>query len=188
MKSIDLPQRFNNSIQISNNDANTNPINQYEMRRDDLKNFATLSRANVQYNYWPQLTLTLCCQTEMWWPNLDWKRNLARDNRPTINLNLMWNQSTCHNASITLSKFPIMMQTQIWATNMRGGGMGLKSLQPCLLPMSNTTIGHSWLSHFVAKHKCEDQIWTGREILQEITVQQLTWTWCEINQPASMHQ
>ncbi len=27
-----------------------------------------------------------------------------------------------------------------------------------------------------------------REILQEKTVQQLTWTWCESNQPVSMHQ
>ncbi len=74
------------------------------------------------------------CQTEMWWPNLDWKRNLARDNHPTIDLNLMWNQSTCLNASITLSKFPIMMQTQIRATNMRWGGTTLTSLQPCLVP------------------------------------------------------
>ena len=55
----DLPQCLNNSIQTSNNDANTNPSNQYEMRRDNLKKFATLSCSNVQYNYWPQLTLTL---------------------------------------------------------------------------------------------------------------------------------
>jgi hypothetical protein len=38
-------------IQTSNNDTNTNPSNQYEMRRDDLKKFATLSRANAKYNY-----------------------------------------------------------------------------------------------------------------------------------------
>ncbi len=69
----------------------------------------------------------------MWWPNLDeWKRNFARDNRPTIDLNLMWSQSTCLNASITLSKLPIMMQTQIQATNMRWEETTLKSLQPCL--------------------------------------------------------
>ncbi len=158
------------------------------MRRDDLNKFATLSHANVQYSYWPQLTLTLCCQTEMWWPNLDWKRNLARDNHPPIDLNVMWNQLTCLNASITLSKLPIMMQTQIQATNMRWGGTTLTSLQPFLAPMSNTAIGHSWLSHSVTKWKCDNQVWTRREILQEITVQQLTWTWCEINRTASMHQ
>ncbi len=88
----------------------------------------------------------------------------------------------------TLSKLPIMMQTQIRATNMRWGGTTFKSLQPSLMPMPNTTICHSWLLHNVAKQKCDDQIWTGREILQEITIQQLTWTWWEISQPASMHQ
>ncbi len=51
---------------------------------------------NAQYSYWPKLTLTLCCQTEMWWPNLDWKKNVARDNHPTIDLNLMWNHLTCN--------------------------------------------------------------------------------------------
>ncbi len=95
----------------------------------------------------------------MWWPSLDWKQNLARDNHPTIDLNLMWNQSTCLNASITQSKFPIMMQTQIRATNMRWGGMTSKSSQPCLVPMSNTVIGHSWLSHYVAKQKCDSLDW-----------------------------
>jgi hypothetical protein len=60
-----IPQCNENSIQISNIDANTNPSNQYEMRRDDLKKFATQSPANDQINYWLQLTLTQCCQTEM---------------------------------------------------------------------------------------------------------------------------
>jgi hypothetical protein len=32
---------------------------QFEMRRDDLKKFTTLSRANAKYNYLQQLTLTL---------------------------------------------------------------------------------------------------------------------------------
>ncbi len=36
-KPDDLSQCFNNSIQTSNNDTNTNPSNQYEMRRDALK-------------------------------------------------------------------------------------------------------------------------------------------------------
>jgi hypothetical protein len=58
-KPDDLPQRFNNSIQTSNNDTDTNPSNQYEMRRDDLKKFATLSHANAEYNYSRQLTLTV---------------------------------------------------------------------------------------------------------------------------------
>ncbi len=158
------------------------------MRRDDIKKFASLSCDNAQYSYWPQLTLTQCCQTEMWWSNLDWKKNLASNNHQPIDLNLMWNKSTCLNAFITLSKIPIMMQTQIRATNMRWGGMTFQSLQPCLVPMPNTVIGHSWLSHYVAKQKCDDQIWTGRKILQEITIQQLTWTWCKISWPASMHQ
>jgi hypothetical protein len=47
------------------------------------------------------------------------KEIYARDNHPRIELNLMRNQSTCLNASITVSKLPIMMQTQIQATNMR---------------------------------------------------------------------
>ncbi len=89
--------------------------------------------------------------------NLDgWKRNLARDNHPTIDLNFMWNQSTCLNASITLSKLPIMMQTQIRATNMRWGRTTLKSLQPFLVPMLNTTIHHSWLSHY----NCQIEMWS----------------------------
>jgi hypothetical protein len=58
-KPDDLPQCFNNSTQTSNNDTNINPSNQYEMRRGDLKKFATLSCANAEYNYLQQLTLTL---------------------------------------------------------------------------------------------------------------------------------
>ncbi len=100
-KPDDLPQCFNNSIQTSNNDTNTSPSNQYEMRRDDLKKFATLSRANAEYNYLWQLTLTL----------------------KLPNRNVM---------------------TKIWMTR--------------------------------------------REILQEITNKQSTWTWWEINRSASMLQ
>jgi hypothetical protein len=59
VKSINLPQCFNKSIQTSNNDANTTPSNQYEMRRDDLETFASLSCVNAEYNYLRQLTLTL---------------------------------------------------------------------------------------------------------------------------------
>ncbi len=80
---------------------------------------------------------------------------VARDNRPTIDLNLMRNQSTCLNASITLSKLPIMMQKQIRATNMRWGGATLKILQPCLVPIPNITICHSWLSHY----DCQTEMW-----------------------------
>jgi hypothetical protein len=43
----------------------------------------------------------------------------GRDDHPTIDLNLMRNQSTRLNALITLSKYPIMMQKQFQATNMR---------------------------------------------------------------------
>jgi hypothetical protein len=43
----------------SNYDANTNPSNQYEMRRDDFKKFATWSCVNAKFKYLPQLTLTM---------------------------------------------------------------------------------------------------------------------------------
>ncbi len=40
----------------------------------------------------------------------------------------------------------------------------------------------------IAKQKCNDQIWmTGREILQEITNKQLTWTWWIITQPPNLN-
>ncbi len=88
--SINLPQCINNSIRTSNYDANTNLNNQYEMRRDDLNKFATLSRVNAKYNYLPHLLSHYYCLTKMWWPNLDdWKRNLAREGCPTIDLILM---------------------------------------------------------------------------------------------------
>jgi hypothetical protein len=58
-KPDDLPQCFNNSIQTSYNNTNTNPSNQHKIRRDDIKEFATLSCANAKYNYLRQLTLTL---------------------------------------------------------------------------------------------------------------------------------
>ncbi len=96
------------------------------------------------------------CQTEMWWPNLNDQREIfARDDHPTFDLNLISNQSTCLNASITLSGFPSLMQTQIRATNMRWGGMTLISLQPCLVPMLNTTIHHNQLSHY----NCLTEMW-----------------------------
>jgi hypothetical protein len=115
----------------------------------------------------------------MWWPNLnDWKRNLARDNHPTIDLNLMWYQSTCLNALITLSKLPIMMQTQIQATNMRWGGMTLKSLQPCLVSMPNTTICHNWLSHY----NCQTEMWSQNlDDWREICKRKLSNNWLELD-------
>ncbi len=88
------------------------------------------------------------------------------------------------NASTTPSKLPKMMRTQIQATNIRWEGTSIRSSQPYLVPMPNTVIGTKWLSHYVAKRKYDDQIWTGRNILQEIFVQQLTWNWCEIIQPS----
>ncbi len=96
------------------------------------------------------------CQTEMWWPNLDdWKRNFARDNQQTVDLNLMQNQSICFNASITQSKLPVMMQTQIQATNMRWGGTTLISLQPCLVSMPKITILDNWVLHY----NCQTEMW-----------------------------
>ncbi len=61
-------------------------------------------------------------------------------------LNLYWHQS----------KPPIMMQTQIQATNMRWGGTALKSLQPCLVSMPSTTICDNWLSHY----NCQTEMWS----------------------------
>jgi hypothetical protein len=46
-KPDDLLQYFKIYIQTSKNDANTNPSNQYEIRRDNLNKFATQSHANV---------------------------------------------------------------------------------------------------------------------------------------------
>ncbi len=79
----------------------------------------------------------------------------ARDDHTTIDLNLMNNQSACLNTSITLSRLPIMMQTQIWATKMRWGGLTLKSSQPCLVQMPNTTMCYNWLSHY----NCQTEMW-----------------------------
>ncbi len=96
------------------------------------------------------------CQTKIWRTNLDeCKRNLAKGTQSTNDLNLMWNQPTCLSASITLSNLPIMMQTQIQSTNMRWGGMTLKSSQPCFVPMPNTTLCHNWLLHY----NCQTEIW-----------------------------
>ena len=58
-QTINQIQFFKNPIQTSINDASTNPSNQREMRRDNLKKFATLSCVNAEYNYLRQLTLTL---------------------------------------------------------------------------------------------------------------------------------
>jgi hypothetical protein len=66
------------------------------------------------------------CDDQIW---MTGREIFARDNRSTIDLNLMWNQSTCLNASIALSGLPIIMQTQIRATNTRWGGRTLKSSQ-----------------------------------------------------------
>ncbi len=81
-----------------------------------------------------------------------------------------------------------MMQTQIQATNMRWGGMTLKSSQPCLvscrIQLFRTIDSHT----IISKQKCDDQVWmTGREILQEITDKQSTWTWWIIDQPPNLN-
>jgi hypothetical protein len=60
-----------NSIQTSINDASTNPSNQCEMSRDDLKKFATLSCVNAKYNYLRQSTLNTLiakqkCDDRIW--------------------------------------------------------------------------------------------------------------------------
>ncbi len=147
VKSIKRLQNINNSIQTSEMDANTNPSNRWGGMTLKSLQPCLLPMPNTTIGH--SWLLHYNCQKDMWWPNLyDWKRNLAREACPTIDLNLMWNQSTCLDASITLTKLPIMMQTQIQAHNMRWGERTFKSLQPCLLPMSNTTIGHSWLYHY----------------------------------------
>ncbi len=114
------------------------------------KKFSTLSHVNAKYNYSLQSVLTLLLpnrnvMTKFEWPE---EKSLQEMTIQQFNLKLMSNQSTCLNASITLSKLPIMMQTQIQSTNMRWGGTTLKSLQPCLVPILNITIPHYWLSHY----------------------------------------
>ncbi len=64
-----------NSIQTSINDASTNPRNQCEMRREELKKFAILSRVNAEYNYLQQSTLNTIiakqkCDDQIW---MNWK-------------------------------------------------------------------------------------------------------------------
>ncbi len=130
--------------------------NQYEMRRDDLKKFATLSRANAKYNYLRQFTLTLKMPNRTVMTKFGWLKEKSCKRWPTNSqLELDVNQSICFNASVTQSKLPIMMQTQIRATNMRWGGMTLKSLQPCFVSMPNTTIRDNWLSHY----NCQTEMW-----------------------------
>ncbi len=51
-----------------------------------------MSNTTICYNWLSQYN----CLTEMWWPNLDdWKRNLAKEARPNIDLILIRNQWTC---------------------------------------------------------------------------------------------
>jgi hypothetical protein len=50
------------------------------------------------------------CDDQIW---MTGREIFTRDNRSTIDLNLMWIQSICLNASIALSGIPIMTQIQI---------------------------------------------------------------------------
>ncbi len=80
------------------------------------------------------------------------------------------------------------MQTQIQATNMRWEGRTLKVcnsvLCQCWIQLFATIDSHT----IIAKQKGNDQIWmTGREIMQEITNKQLTWTWWIITQPPNLN-
>ncbi len=68
----------------------TNASNKYEMRRDDLNKLVALSCVIVQYNYWPQMTLTWCCQAQKWGTNLGWKRSLTRCLAAVNDFLLMW--------------------------------------------------------------------------------------------------
>jgi hypothetical protein len=66
-----MNQFFKNPIQISINDASTNPSNQCEMRRKKLKKFAILSRVNAEYSYSRQSTLNTKiakqnCDDQIW--------------------------------------------------------------------------------------------------------------------------
>ncbi len=89
-KPDDLPQCFNNSIQTSNNDTNTNPSNQYEMRRDDLKKFATLSHANAEYTYSRQLTLTLNLTNRNMMTEFGWLEEKSLQEITDKQLNYTW--------------------------------------------------------------------------------------------------
>jgi hypothetical protein len=96
-----MSQCINKSIRTSNYDANTNPSNKYEMRRDNLKDdlnkLVVLSHVIVQYSYWPQMTLTLCCQAQKWGKNFGWKRSLTRYLAAVNDFSLMW---SCHQECI----------------------------------------------------------------------------------------
>ncbi len=66
-----MNQFFKNPIQTSINDASTNLSNQCEMRREELKKFATLSCINAEYNYLQQSTLNTIiakqkCDDQIW--------------------------------------------------------------------------------------------------------------------------
>ncbi len=54
----------------------------------------------------------------------------------------------------------------------------------CWIQLFMTINSHT----IIAEQKCDDQIWmTGREILQEITDKQSTWTWWIINWPPNLN-
>ncbi len=77
----------------------TNASNKYKMRRDDLNKLVVLSHVIVQYSYWPQMTLTLCCQAQTWLTDLWWKRSLARCLAAMKDFSLVW---SCHQEDIVV--------------------------------------------------------------------------------------
>ncbi len=77
----------------------------------------------------------------------------------------------------------------IQAINIWWGGTTLKNCNPVLCQCQIQLFATIDSQTIIAKQKCNDQIWmTGEKSLQQKTVQQLTWTWCEINWPALMLQ
>ncbi len=71
-----INQFFKNPFQTSINDASTNLSNQCEMRREELKKFATLSRVNAEYNNLQQSTLNTIiakqkCDDQIWMKGKD---------------------------------------------------------------------------------------------------------------------
>ncbi len=152
------------------------------------------------------MTLTISCITQKWATNQDWKRSFLKYCSTSMCQQLYPNfQKRCkHNSkqpiwdekgwiwevcNPILCQCPIQLlatidsHTMLPSRNVRTK-FGLEE-KPYKINLScNWFEIDNWLSHFVAKQKCEDQIWTRRKILQDIFVLQLTWNWCKISRPS----
>ncbi len=102
-----------------------------------------LCQSLIQLLVW--MILKVSCKMQKWATNYGWKRSLMKCCATSMRQQLYLNS-------------PKWCQIQIRATNMRWEGTSFSSLLPYLVSMPNTVIGNKWLSHYVAKQKCDDQI------------------------------